>query len=232
MAEALAEAGCDLALCSRRAEVCLEAAKRIEEMGRRAIAVKVDITKAEEVQAMVQKTLGELGRIDILVNNAGITWAGRPEELKLEDWKKVLDTNLTGTFLASQAVGRVMIAQKRGRIVNVASVLGLLGIDENIVDIIAYTAAKGGVIAFTRDLAVKWAKYNVNVNAIAPSFFPTKMTEHVVRHRADKILNRTPMGRLGEPEDLKGPIVFLASDASRYVTGQVLVVDGGFSVFH
>ncbi|TMI78172.1 MAG: SDR family oxidoreductase, partial [Bacillati bacterium ANGP1] len=167
-------------------------------------------------------------RVDILVNNAGATWGAQVLDMPVDAWRKVMDTNVTGTFLMIQAVGRAMIdAGRGGKIVNIASVAGLIGADAGVLDAIGYSASKGAVIALTRDLAVKWARHGITVNALAPGFFPTKMTRWLIDHRGEAILDTIPLGRLGGDDDLKGAAVFLASRASDFMTGQVLVVDGG-----
>jgi gluconate 5-dehydrogenase len=174
----------------------------------------------------VEKTLARFGRIDILINNAGVSWGAPIEEMTLDQWDKVLSTNLTGTFLFCQAVAKPMTAQKSGKIINIASVAGLGGGSAEL-QAIGYHASKGGVIAFTKDLACKWAQHNIQVNAIAPGWFPTHMSEWVIEHRKDSLLSKIPLGRFGSDHDLKGAAIFLASNASSYVTGHVLVVDGG-----
>lgn len=230
MAEGLAEAGADLAICSRKLEKCEETAARIGKLGVKAVAIELDVTQQDSVGFLGEKVKREFGRVDILVNNSGTAWAAPPEDVKLDDWNRVIGTNLTGAFLCSQSVGRTMIKQRRGKIINVSSIAGSLGSRSELLDAISYSVSKGALNALTRDLAVKWAKYNINVNAIAPSFFPTHMTERVIERSSENIIARTPLGRLGGEDDLKGPVVFLASDASNFVTGQVLAVDGGWSI--
>lgn len=225
MAKGLAEAGAALYLCSRKVEMCESVAAEIERLGVKAYARRCDITSAAEVEAVVKEAEREWGRIDILINNAGQTWGAKAEELSLDDWRKVIEVNLTGAFLFAQRAGRVMIQRGGGKILNVASVAGLTGSRE--IDAVAYSASKGGIIALTRDLAAKWAKYRINVNAIAPGWFPTKMTHWVLEHQGKELLGAIPMGRFGEADDIKGAAVFLCSDAARYITGHVLVVDGG-----
>jgi NAD(P)-dependent dehydrogenase (short-subunit alcohol dehydrogenase family) len=231
MAQALGEMGADLVLSARKKERCEQAANELRALGVRTVAVGGDVGRPEDVQAMVDTALRELGRIDILVNNAGQAWGAKPEDMRLEDWNKVIQTNLTGTFLCAQAAGRVMIEQGGGKIVNMASVAGLGGGPPDLVDAVAYSASKGGVIAFTRDLATKWAQHRINVNAIAPGWFPTHMSGPVIQHRKEQLLESIPLRRFGTEHDLKGAIVFLASAASDYVTGHVLVVDGGQSIW-
>ncbi|RMG54721.1 MAG: glucose 1-dehydrogenase [Acidobacteria bacterium] len=232
MAEALAEMGAHLVLCSRKVERCRRVAAELsQQFGITAIGLKCDVTQEGDVRAVVEQARAELGRIDILVNNAGRAWAAAPEALTLSDWQKVMDTNVTGAFLFAQAAGRVMIEQRRGKIINVASVAGLFGSPAEFMDAIAYNASKGALIAFTRDLACKWARYHINVNAIAPGWFPTHMSEWVLQHHGETIKSLIPLGRFGGPDDLKGTIVYLASNASDYMTGQVLIIDGGLSVW-
>lgn len=228
MAEGLAEMGADLVLCARRAERCERAADELRGLGVKTLALGCDVRKPSEIQEVVNTTLSQFGRIDILINNAGTSWGASVEEMTLEQWTKVLETNLTGTFLFSQAVGRHMTAEKRGKIINIASTAGLRGSSPEF-QAIGYSTSKGGVITFTRDLARKWAIYNVHVNAIAPGWFPTHMSEIFVERNKESILAGIPLGRVGSEHDLKGAAVFLASDASDFVTGQVLVVDGGQS---
>jgi NAD(P)-dependent dehydrogenase (short-subunit alcohol dehydrogenase family) len=226
MAEGLAEVGANIVLCSRKLENCQKAAQDLAKLGVKTLAMACDVRSSAEIQGVVDKTLKEFGRLDILVNNSGVTRGGAVEEYSLEGWEKVMGTNMTGAFLFSQMAGRVMIRQKSGSIINIASVMGVIGIQEG-ADAIAYSASKGALITFTKDLAAKWAKHNIRVNAIAPGWFPTDMTKWVFEHHSKKILSFVPMGRFGEPEELKGAVVYLASDASRYVTGIVLPVDGG-----
>ena len=227
VAQALAEMGADIVLCARKRERCEQSAEELKALGVRAMALACDVTKADDVNQVVQAALAGFGRIDIVVNNAGISWGAPFESMTLADWHKVLETNLTGTFLFSQAAGKVMIAQKSGKIINMASIAGLGGAPAEMVQAAAYHASKGGVIALTKDLACKWAVHNIQVNAIAPGWFPTHMSDWVITHKKDLLLQSIPARRFGGDDDLKGAAVFLASDASAYVTGHVLVVDGG-----
>lgn len=231
IAQALAEAGADIALCARKIERCQEAATELQALGVRTMAMACDVTNPDQVRALVDATLAQFGRIDVLVNNAGISWGAPAEEMRLADWQKVLDTNLTGTFLFCQQVGKVMIAQRNGKIINMASVAGLGGAPAEVVQASAYHASKGAVITLTKDLACKWAVHNIQVNAIAPGWFPTHMSGWVIEHKKDLLLSSIPLRRFGGDEDLKGAAVFLASEASAYVTGHVLVVDGGQSAW-
>ena len=173
MAQGLAEMGADLVLCARHADRCEQAAEELRELGVRALGLRCDVRDQTEIEAVVERARAELGRIDILVNNAGTVWGAWPEETPLDGWQKVVDVNLTGVFLFSQAAGRVMIEQRGGKIVNIASILALGGAPPEIMNSVAYSATKGGVVAFTRDLATKWARHAINVNAIAPGWFPS-----------------------------------------------------------
>ena len=231
MAQALAEAGANLVLCARKVERCEQAAEELTELGVKTLGLRCDVRDPEEVQRVIDRATEELGRIDILVNNAGTACGAPPEEVPLEGWQKVIDVNLTGVFLFAQAVGRTMIADGRGgKIVNIASVAGLGGAPAEVMNAIPYHASKGGVIAFTRDLACKWARHGINVNAIAPGWFPSDMSRFVLE-RSPQIVERIPLRRFGGPDDLKGAILYLASAASDYVTGHTLVVDGGQSAW-
>ncbi len=230
MAEGLAEMGANLVLCARKKERCEQAAEELRALGVQALALACDVRDRAAIQAVVDATLASFGRIDILVNNAGVSWGAPVEEMTLEQWDKVLSTNLTGTFLFCQAAGKAMLEQRSGKIINVASVAGLGGASAEL-QAIGYHASKGGVIAFTKDLACKWAPHNIQVNAIAPGWFPTHMSDWVIQHRKDSLLPKIPLGRFGGDDDLKGAAVFLASPASAYVTGHVLVVDGGQSAW-
>jgi len=231
MAQALAEGGANVVLCARKLERCEQAAAEIGGLGVRTLALRCDVREPDEVHAVVERTREELGRIDVLVNNAGTVWGAPPEETPLHGWQKVIDVNLTGVFLFSQAAGRAMIADGGGgKIVNIASVAGLGGAPAEVMNAIPYNASKGGVIAFTRDLACKWARHGINVNAIAPGWFPSEMSRFVLDRNPD-LSERIPLQRFGGPDDLKGAILFLASAASDYVTGHTLVVDGGQSAW-
>jgi NAD(P)-dependent dehydrogenase (short-subunit alcohol dehydrogenase family) len=226
MATGLAEMGASLILCARKVERLEKAAAEFEKLGVQTLALACDVKNPAAVQAVVDAAVTKFGRIDILINNAGTSWGAPVEEMKLEHWNKVIETNLTGTFLFAQAVGKVMVPARRGKIINISSVAGIKGAPPEF-QAIGYHASKGGVIAFTKDLACKWGVHNIQVNAIAPGWFPTEMSAVVMERNKDHFLSRIPLGRFGGENDLKGAAVFLASDASNYVTGQILAVDGG-----
>lgn len=228
MTEALSDAGANVTLCSRRVEPLEEMRQEIEARGGRALAVRCDVTQQEDVEGVVSVTEETFGSVDILVNNSGATWGAPVEEMPLEKFDLVMQVNVQGTFLMSQAVGRRMIERgEGGRIVNISSIAGLVGGDPEYMQTIGYNSSKGAVISMTRDLATSWAKHGINVNAIAPGWFPTKMSGGLIENFEEKMLEGIPLGRFGGPEDIKGAVLFLASPASAYVTGQTLVVDGG-----
>jgi gluconate 5-dehydrogenase len=229
IAEGLGEAGASLVLVARREQWLTPALERFRGRGFRCEAAVCDVSEEQAAAGAVRKTLELYGQIDILVNNAGLTWGAPAEQMALKNWQAVLDVNLTGAFLFSQAAGREMIARGRGAILNVASIAGLRAMPEGI-DSAGYVAAKGGLISLTRELAAKWAKHGIRVNAIAPGFFPSRMTEKVLERLQPALERRIPMGRVGRPGELKGVAVFLASEASAYITGQTIVVDGGATI--
>ncbi len=226
MAQGLAEMGANVVLCARKKERCEQAAKELCQLGVQTLAFGCDVRIQEQIKTVVDATIAHFGRIDVLINNAATSWGAPVEGMQLEHWNKVIETNLTATFLFSQAAGKFMVPQRKGKIINIASIAGLHGASPEM-QAIGYHASKGGVIAFTKDLACKWAPHNIQVNAIAPGWFPTHMSAVIIEKNKDALLKRIPAGRFGGGDDLKGAAVFLASDASSYVAGQVLVVDGG-----
>jgi NAD(P)-dependent dehydrogenase (short-subunit alcohol dehydrogenase family) len=228
MAEGLAEMGANLVLCARKKERCQQAAQELQVFGTRVLPLACDVKEPASIQAVVDSAMKEFGCIDILINNAGTSWGAPVEEMPLAQWNRVIETNLTGTFLFSQAVGKVMISQRRGKIINIASVAGMRGSPPSF-SAIGYSSSKGGIILFTRDLACKWGMHNIQVNAIAPGWFPTDMSEKVIERNKEGLLATIPLGRFGGPHDLQGAAIFLASGASDFVTGHILVVDGGQS---
>lgn len=228
-AETLAEHGVNLVLAARRYEKLL---KVTEDLNRKydvkVVPVKTDVSQEEQVVNMVKTAVEQFGSVEILVNNAGVASLSPSVEMSIEEWKKVIDINLTGVFLCARTVAREMIKKNYGKIVNIASIYGAVG---DIFPTAPYYASKGAVINLTRALAIEWAPYKINVNAIAPGFFPSEMTESVFRDEKAMayILSRTPLGRTGEPLDLKAALTYLASPASNYVTGQTIFVDGGWT---
>lgn len=232
MAEALSEAGASVVLCSRKVEACEEVAGEIEQRGGRALAQACDVSDSEEVERVVRAARDAFGEIDILVNNSGATWGAPAEEMPLEKFDSVMQVNVRGTFLMSQAVGKTMIARgEGGSIINISSVASFQGGRPGALQVVGYTASKGAVNSMTRDLAGSWSQHGIRVNAIAPGWFPTKMSRGVLEKAADRLLASIPLQRFGEPDDIKGAVLFLASPASAYVTGQIVVVDGGQTIW-
>ena len=227
MATALAEAGANVVIAARKVDRCTEMCAKLEKTGVRTLAVACDVSKAEDCQYLVDVTVKEFRALDILVNNAGISWIADSLNFPMDKWQRVMNVNVNGTFQLSVMAAKIMQQHGGGKIVNIASIGGLGGdLPEN-VDSVAYTASKGAIITMTKDLAVKWARYRINVNAICPGWFPTSMNEQFLEAHADTLIPRIPLGRYGGSEDLKGLIVFLSSTASDYITGQYVVVDGG-----
>ena len=227
MAKGLAEAGSNIVICSRRLDVCEEAAAQIERIGVKALAVGCDVTKVEQVEEMKDAVLKKFGRVDVLINNAGRAWVAPPQDTPPERWQQVFDLNITAPFLCAQVLGREFIKQKRGKIINIASIAGLVGRNPQAYNSIAYGASKGALVNFTRDLAVKWAQHNIQVNCICPGFFVTPINEKLYEKNKDNIEREIPLKRTGGPDDLKGIVVLLASNASNFMTGTIIPVDGG-----
>ncbi len=227
MAEALGEMGAKVAITARRREELDEAVAHLAKLGIEAAAFQNDLGKLDSVPGLVDAVLGRFGTVDVLVNNAGTTWGAPAEDHPADAWHKVMNLNLHGTFFLTQAVGkRCMIPRRSGKIVIVASVAGLSGNPPGM-QTIAYNTSKGALVNLTRALAAEWGPHGINVNAICPGFFPSKMTKGLLAVISDSVVARTPLRRLGNDEDLKGAVVFLASEASRHITGQYLAVDGG-----
>ena len=233
MAHALGEAGARIMLTSRKADSLEEAVAELQAAGIDARWIAADCAKEEEIRRLADETLERMGDVDILVNNAGATWGAPAEDYPLEAWDKVMNLNIRSVFLMSQAVGRLsMIPRRQGRIINVASIAGLSGASKEI-QYIAYGTSKGAVVNFTRTLAGEWGRHNINVNALAPGMFPSKMTAGTIsRVGADKLAGNAPLGRIGDDDDLKGAAVLFASAAGKHITGQILAVDGGVSAIH
>ncbi|MDH4326399.1 MAG: SDR family oxidoreductase, partial [Betaproteobacteria bacterium] len=228
MAEALGEMGARLALTARKKDELDAAVAHLKAQGIEASAWVCDLGKREAIAPALEALLAKLGKVDILVNNAGATWGAPAEDHPLEAWDKLVNLNLTGTFIASQLIAKKsMIPSKWGRIVNVASVAGLMASDPRVVKTVAYNATKHGVVGMTRQLAAEWGEHGITVNAICPGFFPSKMTQATLDSLGRMVAELTPTKRLGNEEDLKGLVVLLASEASRHITGQAIAVDGG-----
>jgi gluconate 5-dehydrogenase len=229
MAEGLAEAGASLMLCARRAEWLTPTLETFGQRGFRAEGMTCDVSVPDQVQAVVDKTIAAYGKVDILVNNAGVSWGAEPEEMPVDKWQKVIDINLTGAFLFSQAAGREMLKREYGRIINIASIAGLHG-SVNGAHYAGYAASKAGLMGLTRELAASWGRKGIRVNAIAPGFFHSRLADPAIVHAEPHIKATSPIARVGDAGELKGVAVFLASDASNYITGQTIVVDGGRTI--
>lgn len=229
MAEALAEAGANLMLCARREPGLSETVAAFREKGFNVEGKLADVSKPDDVEAVVAETIAKFGRVDILINNAGISWGAMPEDMPLEQWQKVLDVNLTGCFLMAQACGRDMLKNGGGSIVNIASIAGVTS-SANGPFYAGYVASKAGLIGLTRELAASWGRKGIRVNAIAPGFFHSRLADRVIEHYESMIQKTNVIPRVGDEGELKGVTVFLASDASSYVTGQTIAVDGGMTV--
>ena len=223
IAKKLAQEGCDVALCDLKAEWLAETVGLIEGVGRKVKCFEADVSNSASVDAVVEGAIKEFGKLDVLVNNAGITKDTLMIRMSEQDWDAVLSVNLKGTFLFTKAVSRPMMKQRSGAIVNVASIIGLIGNAGQC----NYAASKAGVIALTKSAARELASRNVRVNAVAPGFIQTRMTEVLPEEVRKKMLDAIPMGRFGQPEDVANVVLFLAGDQSSYMTGQVLPICGG-----
>lgn len=229
MAEGLAEAGANLVLCARRAEWLDDTVSEFAANGFRVVGKTCDVSKPDEVSAVIAHAVKEFGSIDILVNNAGVSWGAMPEDMPLEKWQQVIDINLTGCFLFAQAAGREMLKNNRGSIINVASIAGMTS-SANGPFYAGYVASKAGLIGLTRELAASWGRRGIRVNAIAPGFFHSRLADAVIDIYERSIQENNVIPRIGNEGELKGVTVFLASDASSYITGQTIAVDGGMTV--
>ena len=229
MAEGLAEAGANLMLCARRAEWLDETVEEFKGRGCNVEGMLCDVSKPDEVEAVVAATVGKFGAVDVLINNAGVSWAAMPEDMPIEKWRHVLDVNLTGCFLFAQAAGRAMLKNQSGSIINIASISGMTS-SANGPFYAGYVASKAGLIGLTRELAASWGRKGIRVNAIAPGFFHSRLADAVIDLYERSIQENNVIPRVGREGELKGVAVFLASDASSYITGQTIAVDGGMTV--
>jgi NAD(P)-dependent dehydrogenase (short-subunit alcohol dehydrogenase family) len=229
MAEGLAEAGASLMLCARRQEWLTPTVTAMRGRGFHVEGMLCDVAKPADVQAVVDRTIAVFGKVDILVNNAGVTWAAEPEDMPLDRWQKVVDINLTGAFLFSQAAARDMLSREWGRIINVASIAGLQASVKG-PHYAPYAATKAGLMGLTRELAASWGRKGIRVNAIAPGFFHSRLADGAIELSEPAIKATSPIPRVGAEGELKGVAVFLAADASNYITGQTIVVDGGRTI--
>ena len=227
-ARGLIKAGSNLVIAARSFDKLQEVAKDMRRYGRQVIPIKADVTNSKDVKNLVRETISYMGKIDILVNNAGIYAIANAEDMSLEQWHKVIDTNITGVFLCAQIVGRQMLKQGYGKIINIASINGFVG--SPYVPQVSYVASKSAVIGLTKQLALEWAPRGLNVVALAPGPFPSSQTIWAYQKNpklAKKLLAKIPMGRMGKLEELEATIVYLASAASNYINGQALIIDGG-----
>jgi gluconate 5-dehydrogenase len=230
IAQGLGEAGAAVMISARRPEWLEPARAELQTAGLTCRAELADVANPDDAERLVARTVDQFGQIDILVNNAGISWGAPAVDHPVEKWRQVMEVNAGGTFYLSQAAARRMIARGAGgRIVNIASIAGLIGVRPDVMDAVSYHASKAAIIGLTRELAVKWAPHNILVNALAPSYFLTRLTRGVIEAGESAIIRETPLGRIGRPGELKGAVVFLAAEASSYITGQVLAVDGGWT---
>jgi gluconate 5-dehydrogenase len=230
--EALAAAGAAVACVGIHIGPVEHTAAQINAMGHQAVGIQLDVTDDDAITRVMQEVSCHFGSVDILVNNAGIATISPPESMSRDDWQSVIDVNLTGVFVCAREVAKLMISAKRGgTIINIASIRGRVASEP--APAASYAAAKGAVVNLTRDLAVHWAQYGIRVNAIGPSYFPSEMTAPILEmpEIVAEVERRTPVGRMGRLEELQGPILFLASEASSYVTGQTLYVDGGWTAW-
>ncbi|WP_409306001.1 SDR family oxidoreductase [Peribacillus sp. SCS-155] len=228
MAIALAEAGANIVVCSRNLKACMEVSRQLKGMGVDSFACPCDVSKKADIEDVIDQTLETFGKIDILINNSGTAFLAPLLKITEQQWKDVMDVNVLGAFLFSQAAARVMIKQGYGKIINIASIAGYGGSSPAVMQAVPYNTSKGAVITLTKDLSIKLARYGIQVNAIAPGFFPTEMSNDVLKPHL-KIESHIPIGRYGNDTDLKGVTVLLASHASDYMTGQILNVDGGIT---
>ncbi|MCM3872726.1 MAG: SDR family oxidoreductase [Pyrinomonadaceae bacterium] len=229
MAEGLAEAGASLMLCARREEWLTPTVEEFRGRGFRTEGLLCDVSNPEQVQRVVDKTVEAYGKIDILINNAGVSWGELPEKMPFDRWQNVIDINLTGAFLFAQSAGREMLKREYGRIINVSSVSGLQSSADG-PHYVGYAASKAGLFGLTRELAASWGRQGIRVNALAPGFFHSRLADSSIEYAEPVIKARNPIPRVGDAGELKGVAVFLASDASNYVTGQTIVVDGGRTI--
>jgi gluconate 5-dehydrogenase len=229
MAYALGEAGADLVLAARKLERCTEVAKTMgRELGVRVMPARCDVSKFEEIDILHNLVMKEFHRVDILINNSGATWGAPSLEYPIDGWQKVINTNVNGTWLMCKRAGQIMSKQMYGRIINLASLAAFVGAPAEIMDAVAYQTSKAAVAGLTKDLAVKWARYNITVNAIAPGWFPSKMSQGTLDSSGEQMKQLIPMQRFGGEDELKVATLFLASPGASYTTGVILSVDGGW----
>ena len=230
IALALADMGADIVVSDLLVDPALEVVKEIQKKSRKAIAIKCDVTNEADVNKMVKEAMFNFGKLNILINNAGVTKVCPAVDITLNDFNKVVNINFIGLFVCCQVAGRIMVKQRSGKIINIASVTGFIGSAAGTTGGVAYHSSKSAVIALTRQLAVEWGEYNVNVNTICPGFVATDLTRKRLENKEwrDSMIEKMPLRRIGMPEDLVGGVIYLASQASNWMTGQSIVIDGGF----
>jgi len=229
MSYALGEAGANLVLASRKIERCEEVAQKMSgQLKAEVFPVQCDVAREEDVDNLFRSVMKKFGRVDILVNNSGATWGAPSLEFPMDGWRKVMETNVTGLWMMCQRAGKIMASQNYGRIINLASIVSFVGTMPEQMDSVVYTASKAAVAGLTKDLAAKWARHNITVNALAPGWFPSKMTDWSIREKGNAIKKSIPMQRFGGDDELKTAVLFLASPGASYCTGVILNVDGGW----
>ncbi len=227
IATGLGEAGARVAITARREQGLISTKQGLESMGIECLPIVADVSQVKDVKRTLAQTLERWGKVDILVNNAGVVWAAPPDQMPLDKWDYVMNINARGTFICCREIGKEMIKQKSGNIINISSAVGVSGIDPKSGQFIGYQASKAAIIIMTKQLAVEWAVHNIRVNCAAPSFLATRLTNALIKRTGENMLRWIPLGRIGRPEEIKGTAVFLASEASSYITGQVICLDGG-----
>jgi len=230
IAEALGEMGAEVLIAARKQAELDQAVAHLQSLGIRACAMACDMTQVDSVRQFAEQAVEQLGHCDILVNNAGTAWVAPAEDHPIEAWQKLVNLNLTGVFVLTQEIGRrSMIPRRYGRILNIASTAGLRGNPPNSNEGIAYNTTKGGLVNFTRALAGEWGEFGITVNALAPGFFPSRLTQVALAQFGQSIIDATPLHRLGDAEDMKGAAVLFCSEAGRHISGQILAIDGGLT---
>jgi len=227
IASALGEVGAEVAITARREEWLTSTQKEFECAGIKCLSIVADVSEVEGVKKMVALVMEKWGKIDILVNNAGVVWAAPFDKMTLDKWDYVMNINARGTFICCQEVGREMIKQKHGNIINISSAVGVSAIDPKSGQFISYQASKAAINIMTKQLAVEWGQHNIRVNAVAPSFLSTRLTDALIARTGENMKRWIPLGRIGRPDEIRGAVVFLASEASSYVSGQIICLDGG-----
>lgn len=231
IATGLGEAGAKVAITARREQELMSTKQELESMGIECLPIVADVSEVGDVKRTLARTLERWGKVDILVNNAGVVWAAPPDQMTLDKWDYVMNINARGTFICCQEIGKEMIKQKSGNIINISSAVGVTGVDPNSGQFIGYQASKAAIIIMTKQLAVEWAVHNIRVNCAAPSFLATRLTNALIERTGENMIRWIPMGRVGRPDEIKGTAVFLASEASSYITGQVICLDGGMTAW-